>query len=127
MTVLDLTSRITSRYDEIKADPDLFLAPEVAHLAGCSHRQVDYWARCGLIPGQPKTLGSGNPRAFTHEQVAFVAALARLVRVGFEPRAMAEALQDHTTDGVLPTVLPVGDGVEIHLRPLPAASAQVAR
>ena len=52
---------------------------EVARLTGATPRMLDYWARHGLVPGQPagSTTGSGHRRRWTEEQVAEAELLLR--------------------------------------------------
>lgn len=68
---------------------------EAAARAGVSYRQVDYWARAGVIvpagvtdwhdnpvsPAEPAAPGSGRSRRFTDRQVAILEACGRLARL----------------------------------------------
>jgi hypothetical protein len=38
-------------------------------LTGASYRQLDWWARCGWIPGLATELGSGSHRRWTPDMV----------------------------------------------------------
>lgn len=52
---------------------------EVCKMTGATYRQLDYWARTARVPGQPdgSSVGSGNRRRWTHEQVERVELLLR--------------------------------------------------
>jgi hypothetical protein len=52
---------------------------DVADAAGVSYRQIDYWCRIGLVPGQENGGGPGSRRIFTREQAAVVALLNDVV------------------------------------------------
>lgn len=54
---------------------------EVARVSGVSYRQLDYWARTGLIEGQEDTPGTGNYRRWTPAQLRRVKQLARAARL----------------------------------------------
>ena len=47
-----------------------FSTNDVVKIIGCSYRQLDYWCRTGLIPGQPVgNIGSGRRRRWTEEDI----------------------------------------------------------
>lgn len=51
---------------------------EVAKLTGATYRQLDYYCRKGLVPGQPRYgTGSGNRRRWTDDQIEEVLLLVR--------------------------------------------------
>ena len=60
---------------------------DVADLADATFRQVDHWARTGLIPDIHPGGGSGNPRRWTVTQAAYVTRMAVLVHAGMQPAA----------------------------------------
>lgn len=67
-------------------------AAEVARRTGASYRQVDYWARTGvLVPALRRADGPGYSRAYAPRQVAVAAALLVLARLGAKVPAMARA------------------------------------
>lgn len=71
---------------------------EVAHKAGVSFRQVDYWLRNGLIPGI-KTGGTGFPRELTAAQVKFVTMMGSLVKAGMQPKPASDLVKKLLKDG----------------------------
>jgi DNA-binding transcriptional MerR regulator len=48
---------------------------DVCAMTGATYRQVDYWARRGLIAGQDSGPGYGRCRIWTREQVSTVVRL----------------------------------------------------
>ena len=48
-------------------------------LSGANDRQIQWWVRDGFIPGQPRTVGSGNWRTWTRTDLLHVRVL-RLLR-----------------------------------------------
>jgi hypothetical protein len=57
--------------------------------AGITYRQLDYWARTGLLDGQGD-LGSGNARDWTAAQASKARVMGALVRAGLGPRRASE-------------------------------------
>lgn len=95
---------------------------------GATYRQVDFWARSGLIPGaeaRPMFVGSGVPREWTTTQAQFVAAMVRLVKAGVQPRIASAALQKVGNLSDVETV-PLPGGLQITLRPRLAPVPDVA-
>lgn len=55
-----------------------YTTTEVTEMTGASYRQLDYWCRCGLVPGQPAYgTGSGNRRRWNDKQIDEVLLLIR--------------------------------------------------
>lgn len=73
---------------------------EVTRLTGASYRQVDYWCRTGLIPGQLAGPGSGGRRRFTPEQVDRVRFLLTASRI--RNASFADLIQFVEAGGELP-------------------------
>jgi hypothetical protein len=59
----------------------------VRQLGTVTYRQLDHWISLGLVKVEtPQGEGSGNPRTITSEELAVVAHMGRLVRLGLGPR-----------------------------------------
>ena len=57
-----------------------FSAPQVCVLAGVSYRQVDYWARSGLLePSLQVARGSGSRRRYSYRDVLQLKVIRRLL------------------------------------------------
>jgi hypothetical protein len=57
-----------------------YTSTEACRLAGCSYRQLDYWAREGKL-GPPKRPGAGKDRSFEDYEVVLLRACALMVEV----------------------------------------------
>lgn len=59
-------------------------APEVAAAAGAPFRQLDYWARTGLVtPSIREANGSGTRRLYSEEDLERVRVIMLLLHAGF--------------------------------------------
>jgi predicted site-specific integrase-resolvase len=58
-----------------------YSAAEVCAKVGVSYRQLDYWLRAGLVPGD-NAHGSGSARRFTEEDVAYITTFTHMIRAG---------------------------------------------
>lgn len=51
--------------------PETWSTHDVTRIVGCSYRQLDYWCRAGLIPGQANVKpGSGHSRHWSARDIA---------------------------------------------------------
>lgn len=93
---------------------------QIQDRTGATYRQLDFWARSGLIPGadvRPMYAGSGVPREWTSAQELFVAAMVRLVKAGVQPRVASAALQKlPSVAGADRVMLPGGLEITLHPR-----------
>lgn len=63
--------------------PEGFSGRRAADLAGISYRQLDYWARTGVIrPTLTDASGSGSRRAYSHRDVVELTMIAELLAGG---------------------------------------------
>ena len=60
--------------------------------AGISYRQLDYWVRCGYVPGVD-AVGQGHTREFTACAERRIVLLGRLTRAGFTPLRAVQIAQ----------------------------------
>lgn len=58
---------------------------EVVRLSGASYRQVNYWATLGILPGQPRSPGNGQPRVWSTADAHRIRLVAAAVRAGMGP------------------------------------------
>ena len=75
--------------------------PEAAERAGVSYRQLDYWARTGLIEPAVPAQGSGSRRLYSARDVRRLQAVSALLDAGFDLRrirAVMDAVLDEITD-----------------------------
>lgn len=62
---------------------------DVVDLSGATYRQIDYWARQGVLYPAIGANGSGSHRRYTPLQAAVAAALVRLSKMGMHGRVLA--------------------------------------
>jgi len=70
---------------------------EVCRLAGATYRQVDYWARLGILSSGSATPGPGVRRHWTLADAHRIRLVAQAVRIGMLPRPalyLAAAMSD---------------------------------
>ena len=70
---------------------------DVCHLAQVSYRQLDYWARTGLLVPEVEASGSGSQRVYGEDQVGKARVLGAiskaLVTSGGRPEAATDLLR----------------------------------
>jgi DNA-binding transcriptional MerR regulator len=70
-------------------------AHQAADLAGCSYRQLDYWARTDLIrPSLNDAHGSGSRRRYSYPDVARLCLVTSLTRGGIKLESLRGNLPD---------------------------------
>lgn len=63
--------------------PGAYRGPQVCRLAHISYRQLDYWARTGLLlPSIDPGRGSGYQRLYSRDDLVMAAAIRRLLELG---------------------------------------------
>lgn len=72
-------------------DRDDLTTDEVCQLAGCSYRQLDYWARAGTVRPAVSARGPGTTRRWTVPEAVIVRALTMLASCGAKADVMAPA------------------------------------
>lgn len=72
---------------------------DVCRIAGISYRQLDYWARTGLlVPTTRQAKGSGTQRLYTDADILRACVIATLLAAGFSLAGLREQV-----DGVMAT------------------------
>lgn len=81
------------------ADEDGYRAPDVAKIVGISYRQLDYWARTGLVtPSIRDAGGSGTQREYSFPDIVLLKAIKNLLDTGVNLQRIRKAidfLRDH--------------------------------
>ncbi len=95
-----------------------FRAPSVCNLVGITYRQLDYWARTGLItPSIQEAAGSGSQRLYSFTDVVQLKVIKRLRDAGMslpKVRAAMEALSTQLgSDTPLSDITVLVDGAGI--------------
>ncbi|HUO48297.1 MAG TPA: MerR family transcriptional regulator [Acidimicrobiales bacterium] len=84
--------------DEAAPRDEGFRGPQVCKLVGITYRQLDYWARTGLLrPSIADARGSGTQRRYSYHDVLELKVIKQLIDAGISlqrARRAAECLRD---------------------------------
>jgi DNA-binding transcriptional MerR regulator len=74
-------------------EEDGFRAPEVAKIVGISYRQLDYWARTGLVhPSVKDAGGSGTQREYSFQDIILLKTIKNLLDTGVNLQRIRKAI-----------------------------------
>lgn len=59
-----------------------FSSVEACGLANVTYRQLDYWARTGLVTPTVRSQGSGSRRRYTFEEVQILSLVGKMSKIG---------------------------------------------
>ena len=105
--------------DEVRALPEDigYRGPTVCSAAGITYRQLDYWARTGLVePSIRSASGSGTQRLYSFRDVLVLKIVKRLLDTGVslqQIRTAAQHLRERGTDD-LATITIMSDGASVY-------------
>jgi len=104
--------------DEIPSHPEIgFRGPTACRVAGISYRQLDYWARTGLVePSVQNASGSGTHRLYSFRDILVLKVVKRLLDTGVslqQIRAAATHLHERGVDDLAQITL-MSDGVSVY-------------
>lgn len=75
------------------ADDQGYRAPDVAKIVGISYRQLDYWARTGLVPPSIRDAGgSGTQREYSFKDIVLLRAIKNLLDTGVNLQRIRKAI-----------------------------------
>ncbi len=92
-----------------------YRVPEVCRIVGISYRQLDYWARTGLVtPSVKDARGSGTQRLYSFQDLMSLRVIKNLLDTGISLQRVRKAVEylqnmDRPTHGV--TLMSDGKGV----------------
>lgn len=70
-----------------------FRGPQVCKIVGISYRQLDYWARTGLVrPSIQPARGSGSQRLYSFEDLVDLKLIKNLLEAGISLQRVREAI-----------------------------------
>ena len=70
-----------------------YRAPQVCNLVGITYRQLDYWARTGLLrPSIQSAKGSGSQRRYSFTDVVQLKVIKRLLDAGMSLKKIRQAM-----------------------------------
>ena len=94
-----------------------YRGPTACAAAGITYRQLDYWARTGLVePSVRAAHGSGSQRLYSFRDILVLKVVKRLLDTGIslqQIRAAVQHLRDHGTDDLAQVTL-MSDGVSVY-------------
>ncbi len=71
-----------------------FRGPQVCSVVGITYRQLDYWARTGLLrPSITDATGSGSQRRYSYRDVLELKVIKRLLDAGLKLRQARQAVE----------------------------------
>lgn len=70
-----------------------YRVPEVTKIVGISYRQLDYWARTGLVrPSVKDARGSGSQRLYSFQDLALLRLIKRMLDSGVSLQQIRKAM-----------------------------------
>jgi len=94
-----------------------YRGPTACAAAGITYRQLDYWARTGLVePSVRPAHGSGSQRLYSFRDILVLKVVKRLLDLGIslqQIRAAVQHLRDRGTDDLAEVTL-MSDGVSVY-------------
>ena len=76
------------------SDEQGYRVPEVTKAVGISYRQLDYWARTGLVtPSVRDASGSGTQRLYSFQDLVQLKVIKRLIDAGISLQRIRKAIQ----------------------------------
>ena len=93
-------------YDEVDTDLVGYRGPTACAAAGITYRQLDYWARTGLVAPSVRTAtGSGTQRLYSFRDILVLKVVKRLLDTGVSLQNIRKAVDHLRTRGIkeLPT------------------------
>src|SRR5271154_188749 len=83
-----------STSDALRQDGDGFRGPQVCTLVGITYRQLDYWARTGLLrPSIADARGSGTQRRYSYHDVLELKVIKQLLDAGISLQRARRAVE----------------------------------
>jgi DNA-binding transcriptional MerR regulator len=77
----------------VKEQGNGYRAPQVCNLVGITYRQLDYWARTGLLkPSLQTAQGSGTQRRYSFTDVVQLKVVKRLLDAGMSLKKIRSAM-----------------------------------
>jgi DNA-binding transcriptional MerR regulator len=99
------------------ADGEGYRVPDVCRIVGISYRQLDYWARTGLVmPSVREAGGSGTQRLYSFRDLVQLRVIKKLIDAGISLQRVRKAisfLQENMKTGPSGITL-MSDGASIY-------------
>ena len=94
-----------------------FRGPVACNVAGISYRQLDYWARTGLVTPEIRDAGgSGTQRLYSFRDILMLKVVKRLLDAGISLQQIRTAIEHLRARGVrdLTQVTLMSDGISVY-------------
>ncbi len=94
-----------------------FRGPTACHAAGITYRQLDYWARTGLVePSVRAAGGSGTQRLYGFRDILLLKVIKRLLDAGVSLQQIRQAVQHLRSRGAeeLSRITLMSDGASVY-------------
>ena len=109
-----------------------YRAPQVCKVVGISYRQLDYWARTGLItPSVQRASGSGTQRLYSFSDIVQLKVVKRLLDAGMSLKKIRKAMDilraELASQNPLDDVTLLSDGITIYAAHSPSEVVDVFR
>jgi DNA-binding transcriptional MerR regulator len=104
-------------YDDIDTDVVGYRGPTACSAAGITYRQLDYWARTGLLaPSVRSATGSGTQRLYSFRDILVLKVVKRLLDTGVSLQNIRKAVDHLRTRGVaeLSNITLLSDGATVY-------------
>ncbi|WP_442928946.1 MerR family transcriptional regulator [Modestobacter sp. VKM Ac-2981] len=104
-------------YDEVDTDVVGYRGPTACAAAGITYRQLDYWARTGLVAPSVRTAtGSGTQRLYSFRDILVLKVVKRLLDTGVSLQNIRKAVDHLRTRGVkdLANITLLSDGATVY-------------
>ena len=101
----------------VHSDDVGYRGPTACSAAGITYRQLDYWARTGLVePSVRAAHGSGSQRLYSFRDICVLKVVKRLLDTGISLQQIRTAVQHLRTRGTddLTRVTLMSDGVSVY-------------
>jgi DNA-binding transcriptional MerR regulator len=99
------------------AETQGYRVPEVCKVIGISYRQLDYWARTGLVtPSIREAGGSGTQRLYSFQDLVQLKVIKKLIDAGISLQRIRKAVQylRQNKSSALSGITLMSDGVGIY-------------
>ena len=110
-----------------RTDPSIhdqgYRVPEVCRIVGISYRQLDYWARTGLVtPSIRDAKGSGSQRLYSFQDLVSLKVIKNLLDTGVSLQRVRKAVEYlHTMDRPAHGAMLMSDGHGVYEADSPEA------
>jgi DNA-binding transcriptional MerR regulator len=104
-------------YDDVDTDLVGYRGPTACAAAGITYRQLDYWARTGLVaPSVRSATGSGTQRLYSFRDILVLKVVKRLLDTGVSLQNIRKAVDHLRTRGVkdLANITLLSDGATVY-------------